>query len=62
MSTHIGARGEQRTNTAPAVEAVKQYAAERAIDDPAKLQRAARIVRLALARRRLSLEDLIAPD
>ena len=58
MSTHIGRRGEQRTNTAPAVEAVKQYAAERAVDDPAKLGQAARIVRVALARKRLTIEDL----
>lgn len=44
--------------TANATEAIKQYAAERAIDDPVKLARAARIVRTALARHRLTLEEL----
>lgn len=39
-------------------DAVKQYAADRAIDDPAKLARAARIVRTALARQRLTLADI----
>ena len=58
MSTHIGHRGPQRTNTAAATAAVQLQAAERAIDDPAKLARAARIVRLAIERRRLTLEDL----
>jgi hypothetical protein len=47
--------------TANATEAVKQYAADRAIDDPVKLARAARIVRTALARQRLTLDEL-APD
>jgi hypothetical protein len=47
--------------TANATEATKQYAAERAIDDPVKLQRAARIVRLALARQRISLDELLPP-
>jgi hypothetical protein len=49
-------------NTAPATEAVQRYAAERAIDDPAKLARAARIVRAALARKRLTLDELTAPS
>lgn len=44
--------------TAAATEAVQQYAAERAVDDPAKLAKAARIVRAALARQRLTLADL----
>lgn len=44
--------------TAPAQEANKRNAALRAIDDPAKLARAARIVRAALERQRLTLEDL----
>lgn len=44
--------------TAAATEATKQYAAERAVDDPVKLARAARIVRAALARKRLRLADL----
>ncbi len=46
------------SRTAAATEAVQHYAAERAIDDPVKLARAARIVRLALARKRLKLADL----
>lgn len=49
-------------DTGPAVEKVQQLAAERAIDDPAKLDRAARIVRTALARRRLTLADLGVSD
>lgn len=48
------------SRTASATEAVKQYAAERAIDDPVKLARAARIVRVALERQRLTLDE-IAP-
>jgi hypothetical protein len=56
--THVGPRGPQRTNTAPATEAVKQYAAERAIDDPVKLAQAARIIRTALARQRLTIDEL----
>jgi len=59
---HIGAKGApQRTNTVNAIEKVRQLAAERAIDDPVKLGRAARIVRAALARNRLTVEDLTAP-
>jgi hypothetical protein len=52
----------QSPRTAAATEAVKQNAALRAIDDPAKLQRAARIVRTALARNRLTVDDLTAPS
>ena len=37
-------------------------AAERAIDDPSRLARAARIVRVALARRRLALTDVLPPE
>lgn len=48
--------------TAAATEAVKLRADERAIDDPAKLARAARIVRLALARQRLTLDELTPPS
>lgn len=58
MSPHQGPKGPQRTNTAAATAAVQQHAAERAIDDPAKLAKAARIVRLALERKRLSASDL----
>lgn len=49
------------SRTGPATAAVQQYAAERAIDDPAKLAKAARIVRIALERKRLKLADLL-PD
>jgi len=52
---------DTKPRTANATEAVKQYAAERAIDDPVKLERAARIVRAALARQRLTIADLTAP-
>lgn len=44
--------------TAPARAAHELRAAERAVDDPVKLARAARIVRAALARRVLTVEDL----
>lgn len=44
--------------TAAATEATQRYAAERAINDPAKLARAARIVRLALQSNRLTIEQL----
>lgn len=57
-STHNSGRGPQRTNIGPAVEATKRYSAERAVDDPAKLERAARIVRIALERQRLTIDDL----
>ncbi len=59
--THNNGRGKQRTNTAPAIEATQQHAADRAIDDPVKLARAARIVRTALARQRLTLDELLPP-
>lgn len=36
--------------------------AHRAVDDPLALARAARIVRAALARQRLTIEDLTAPS
>ena len=47
-----------KAQTARATETVQNYWAERAIDDPAKLAKAARIIRLALARQRLTLADL----
>lgn len=50
-ATHQGYRGVQRTNTTAATEATQQYAAERAIEDPAKLAKAVRIVRTAVERR-----------
>jgi len=48
-------------NLGPAIEAIKRYAIDRAIDDPVKLERAARIVRTALARNRLTVEELLPP-
>jgi hypothetical protein len=51
-----------RPRTANATETIKHQAAERAIDDPIKLARAARIIRLALARQRLTLDELTAPS
>lgn len=50
----------QEPRTAAATEAVQQYAAERAIDDPAKLARAVRIVRTALAKNRITIAQLEA--
>ena len=46
------------TRTAAASERNRELGALRAIDDPAKLAKAARIVRLALERKRLTLADL----
>lgn len=46
----------------PAIERNRELGALRAIDDPAKLARAARIVRLALERQRISLADLGVAD
>jgi hypothetical protein len=51
---------ERKAQTARATETVQNYWAERAIDDPAKLARAARIVRLALERGLLAVDD-VAP-
>ncbi len=45
---------------APAQEAWRLKSAERAVDDPAKLARAARIIRAALARGVLTPADLTA--
>jgi hypothetical protein len=45
--------------TAAAVEARLQYAAERAVNDPVKVDRAARIIRLAIAQRRITIGELI---
>lgn len=59
---HYNGRGLQRTNTIKATEAIKYYADERAIDDPVKLARAARIVRLALERQRLTIADLLPAE
>jgi hypothetical protein len=54
-------RVQRTVDTAPARAAMLQNAAERAIDDPVKLARAARIVRIALARQLLTLDEL-TPD
>jgi hypothetical protein len=51
--------------TAAATEARLRNQANRAVDDPVKLARAARIVRAALVRRKLTIDDLTplpAPD
>lgn len=56
--THDARRGKQRTNTAAATEAVRRMAAERAVDDPVKLDRAVRIVKIALQRGQITLDDL----
>jgi hypothetical protein len=53
--------GQRRTRRA--TEAHLQNAAIRALDDPARLAQAARIIRVALERNRISLADLApAPD
>ena len=49
-------------STAAATAKRLQNQANRAVDDPAKLARAARIVRAALARKRLTLNELTHPD
>jgi hypothetical protein len=49
------------TNTRPATNAVMRNSALRALDDPAQLARAARIVRAALERGALSKQDLDGP-
>jgi hypothetical protein len=46
--------------TVAATEANQRYAAERHINDPVKLARAVRLVRTAIARGRLTLEE-VAP-
>jgi hypothetical protein len=46
------------TQTEKARETWQRVAAHRAVDDPAALARAARIVRAALARRKLTYADL----
>lgn len=51
---------ERRRRTAPARATMTRKAALRAIDDPVKLERAARIVRVALERRRLELADVLS--
>jgi hypothetical protein len=48
-------------DTTPATEAHMRNAAIRAVDDPAKLAQAARIVTAALERGRLRLADLTPP-
>lgn len=48
--------------TTAATRANMHKAALRALDDPAKLARAARIVRAALERQRLTIQDLTPTD
>lgn len=48
--------------TAAATKAAAQKHADRAIDDPAKLAYAKRVVRTALSHERLSLADLVCPE
>lgn len=55
------ARPRTAAATVAAASANQQYATERAVDDPVKLARAARIIRLALERNRLSVSDLTLP-
>lgn len=50
---------EPLPRTHAATEKVKLLADERAVDDPAKLARAARIVRTALERRALTIADVL---
>lgn len=49
-----------REQTANAIAATKRYAAERAVENPAKLEKATRIVAAGLAVGRLTVEDIIA--
>lgn len=53
---------ERREATASAREKSRDAFASRAVDDPVKLARAARIVRIALARQCLTLDELVAPS
>jgi hypothetical protein len=56
-STHLDVeRPESRTAKARQVQLTRT--AHRAVDDPVELARAARVVRAALARQRLSIDDL----
>lgn len=50
--------GKNAARTVKARQEHQRNAAHRAVDDPAQLARAARIVRAALARKRLSLAEL----
>lgn len=50
--------GEQQHRTAAASEASRHLGAVRTINDPARLARAARAVRLAIAEGKLTLADL----
>jgi hypothetical protein len=52
----------QAMGASAAAEAHRRHAAERAVDDPVKLDRAKRIIRLALERGKLTIADLIVPE
>lgn len=63
MHDHAPTRAEKRTSqTAAARQAWLTKSAERAIDDPAQLGRAARTVRVALERKRLRLAGLTGTE
>lgn len=49
-------------NPWPGVETRRRRMAERAADDPVKLARAARIIRTALERERITVADLVTPQ
>lgn len=48
-----------KAQTANAIAATKRYAAQRAVENPAKLEKAARIVATGLAFGRLAVDDLV---
>jgi hypothetical protein len=50
---------QRRQGTSKARERQQQNAALRALDDPVKLAQAARVVRAALERRKLTVSDLL---
>lgn len=54
----VGSMTTPPPRTAAATAANQRYAAQRAAGDPARLARAVRIVRIALRRGRVSLEEL----
>lgn len=53
---------ERREATEHARRLSQEYYAGRAVDDPVKLARAARIIRAALARKRITLAELTADE
>lgn len=59
MPTRTATPIDNYARTAPARAAHQRNAAIRALDDPRQLGRAARIVRAALERRMLTLDELV---